>query len=45
MQNLLFVIFEVMQQPFFMGFWAVFVFYASLGLAFYIAKPFKGGYD
>lgn len=42
MTMILFVILDVMTQPFFVGFWAAFVFYAVLGLAHYITS-FRGG--
>ena len=38
MDMLFFVILDIMTKPFFTGFWAVFVFYAAIGLAGYLAK-------
>lgn len=43
MTMILFVILEIMTKPFFVGFWAVFAFYASLGLAGYVVSV-RGGY-
>ena len=38
MDMLFFVILDIMTKPFFIGFWAVFAFYAAIGLAGYLAK-------
>ena len=38
MDMLFFVILDIMSQPFFMGFWAVFIFYAVIGLAGYVVS-------
>lgn len=45
MTMILFVILEIMTKPFFIGFWAAFAFYASLGLAGYIVSVRGGRYD
>lgn len=41
MTMILFVILDIMTQPFFVGFWAAFVFFAVLGLAGYITTFYK----
>ena len=41
MTMILFVILDIMTQPFFIGFWAAFVFFAVLGLAGYITTFYK----
>lgn len=38
MRNIANVLVEIMTQPFFHGFWAVFIFFSVLGLAFYLVS-------